>query len=129
MFKKFASFMVIWILIFSYCTLAYINRNYFLYVSRELELFLPIFTWIILIYYLTNPFVINKRKIYFWTLIKDITISPCLEPAFLISFGTSQFLSLVIPLRDFFYTICYTSTLIKTGVMINMCQKSPCYNI
>lgn len=66
-----------------------------------------------------------KGRLYLFTIVKDIVVSPFIHLGFLIPWATDQMLSLVIPLKDFSYTICYTFSAFKNNSIENHCFDYP----
>jgi len=65
--------------------------------------------WILYFIYLFYPF--NKfnpvGRAYVYDVLKQIFFHPCIHVSFLLNFFTDQLCSMVIPLKDLEYTICY----------------------
>lgn len=98
------------------------------FLNKNLEIYLPPIVWIVFIGYMLFPStrMFNyKGRVYFFEICRDIIISPFIYMGFLIPWATDQMLSLVIPLRDFSYTICYSMSSIETGHINNNCFSYP----
>lgn len=112
-----------------YCALSFIYKGSHLpWLNKNLEVYLPPFVWFIFFFYLFFPSktAFNyKGRLYFFEMCRDILISPFIHLEFLIPWATDQMLSLVIPLKDMAYTVCYTFAAIKTGSTENQCFDSP----
>ena len=48
-----------------------------------------------------------KGRTYFYTLLKNILLSPFVKMSFLLSFASDQAVSFVTPIKDFAYTVCF----------------------
>lgn len=70
---------------------------------------LPIFVWIPFIVLLVNPISIFyfRSRDYLFKLLFKILISFAIPATYPIAYGTDQFTSLFVPIRDGLFTICY----------------------
>jgi hypothetical protein len=79
------------------------------------------------ILYILCPFKIFnwKGRLYMWKTIGLCVIAPLYQVNFPIIFTTDQFISLVNPLKDFAYTICYYTVLdLRNSTSSSQCSGS-----
>lgn len=84
--------------------------------------YLPPLTWLIYILYYLFPskkYFNGKTRFFLKLLVIDMFKSPFINFTFIIPWATDQFLSFAVSLRDFFFTSCYTVTLIKEKTLDN----------
>ena len=128
-FKRVCFFLSVWMVIFMYSAMCFIYNGENLSIfSKELEIYLPPITWLFFLIYLlfpSNKIFNPKGRIYFFKLVRDIFFSFFRKTKFLVPWATDQMLSLVIPLKDLSYTICYSFNVFNTGKMQNTCYKYP----
>lgn len=72
---------------------------------------LPIFIWVPMILFMINPIsiFIRRSRDYIIKSFVDMILSFIIPVTFVITFNTDQLLSILVPIRDFMYTICYYS--------------------
>ena len=125
-FKRVFGFLSIWMIIFLYSAMSFIyaGENIIL-LNKKVQKYMPPFVWITLFLYMIFP---SKKKCngkgraYLYKLLKDTILSPFLSIAFLVPWVTDQMLSLVIPLKDLSYTICYSVNVLKNYEIKNSCK-------
>lgn len=91
LFKAVFSSLIIWILIFHYCTMCFLKKNSDIkFLNPTLELYLPPFVLLLILLYLINPLkIMNFRaRFYALKLIKNIVISICAPVDFVSPWAT-----------------------------------------
>lgn len=84
-------------------------------------------TWIMFVVYIIFPFKLFnwKGRLYMWKVIALSISAPFTGVTFPITWTTDQFISLVSPLKDLTYTICYYTRLdLKHGTTSSECSSS-----
>lgn len=131
--RRSIGFLSVWIILFLYT--AFSNeignltsdsslKNIF---SSKIALYLPPFSYFIFIFYIFFPskkYFNAKGRIFFFTLCKDVILSPCINFEFITSFCSDQALSFIIILSDFVYSFCYFVSVIKNNKMENSCNEN-----
>lgn len=82
--------------------------------------------WIMFVVYVIFPFKLFnwKGRLYMWKVIVQCIIAPFTGVTFPIVWTTDQFISLVNPLKDFAYTICYYTQLDLQSTSNSRCSSA-----
>ena len=64
-----------------------------------------------------------KGRIYFYKLLKQMLMSPCVKMGFVLSFATDQAVSFIVPIKDFAYSVCFYGSDFTVDD-ISMCLKT-----
>ena len=109
--KRAFGFLALWILLFSYCALS--SAEYFekgIVFDKSMGQFLPPFVWVFFFIYMFFPFkhCFNyKGRIFFFKVLRDITMTPFVRSTFRTTWSTDQILSFTILFKDLLYSSCY----------------------
>ncbi len=90
----------------------------------------PFVVWVFYFAYIFFPsqemFNKNGRR-YFYSLLKNIFLSPFVKMSFVLSFATDQGVSFVTSIKDFAYTVCFYGSDFSVGEVSN-CLKYSSFN-
>lgn len=123
--KRAFGFLSIWVLVFSYCALS--NTQFFdsaFIFNKITSMHIAPIVWMVFFLYMLFPStkVFNyEGRLMFWQQLGDLIKAPFSRISYRTGWSMTQFLSFLIVLKDFMYTVCYVDNVYDVGTIKNNC--------
>jgi hypothetical protein len=92
--------------------------------------YIPLLLWAVYLVYFFFPNEASfnpKGRVYFYSILKSLFLSPFVDISFMLTFATDQSTSFVTSINDFFYTMCFYGSDFTVGD-VSSCLKAGSFN-